>query len=358
MLVEMLVFLVTLTTPIFATSTLISVVQVFRHGQRTATNHYSNDPYSSSEYWPVGPGQLTNTGKTQHFRLGQYTRERYNATLPRAYASDYFYVQTTEVDRTHMSAQCNFLGLFPPTAAEQWNPDIAWSPIPIHPLDSNILSPLPLCKAYFEEQSRVLNNESYYKDIDKKYADLYDYLTIHSGDNVTSLSGVGSIFDSLFIENEFGYTLPSWTDAVFPEPITTLAGYSFQSSGYTTKLARLSAGTFLKEVIEHFEKMQQNTTSAHFFRMYSGHDFNIVQILSALGAYEPHVPYFASTIYFELWKSFLGTYHVNIYYKQKDVIKKITPKGCLQFDCNLSHLKKELHDVLIDSKTKAEECNL
>ncbi|XP_023020320.2 prostatic acid phosphatase [Leptinotarsa decemlineata] len=357
MLVEILVFLVTLSTPISATSTLISVVQVFRHGQRTSVDHYTNDPYSSSEYWPVGPGQLTNTGKTQHFKLGQYTRERYNASLPRAYASDFFYVQTTDVDRTHMSAQCNVLGLFSPTATEQWNPDIAWSPIPIHPLNSNVLAVFPNCAAYSREHSRVLEKEPYYNDIDKKYADLYDYLTVHSGVNVTSLSGVSSIFDSLFIENEFGYTLPSWTEEIFPEPLNTVAGYLFQSYGYGTKLARLSAGTFLKEVIEHFENKQQNIPSAQFFRMYSGHDFNIVQILSALGAYEPHVPYFASTIYFELWKSFLGTYHVNIYYKQKDVIKKITPKGCFQFDCGLSNLKKQLRDVLIDTNDKAKECS-
>nr|XP_023018946.1 prostatic acid phosphatase-like [Leptinotarsa decemlineata] len=357
MLVNILVLLVTLITPILATSTLISVVQVYRHGQRTPITHYANDPYSASEYWPVAPGQLTNTGKTQHFRLGRYTRERYNASLPSAYSSDFLHIQTTDVDRTHMSAQCNVLGLFPPTPTEQWNPDIAWSPIPIHPSDPNIILSLPKCEAYFEELNSVLVNETFYKDIDEEYRDLYAYLTEHSGENVSSVSGVSSIFDSLFIENEFGYTLPSWTEAVFPEPISTLAGYLYQSYGYSTKLARLSAGTFLNEVIEHFEKMRNNSSSAQFFRMYSAHDINIAQILSALGAYyEPHVPYFASTIYFELWKSFLGTYHVNVYYKQKEVIEKITPKGCLQFDCGLNNLKKQLSDVLIDINTKAKEC--
>ncbi|XP_074041696.1 lysosomal acid phosphatase-like [Leptinotarsa decemlineata] len=203
---------------------------------------------------------------------------------------------------------------------------------------------------------RVLENEPYYKDIDKTYAETYKYLTQYSGDNITSLSDIGDIFDTLFIENEFEYDLPPWTEAVFPEPLTTLGGYLFQSLGYSTTLARLGAGTFLNEVIDHFEKMRENPSSGQFFRMYSAHDNNIVQILSALGAYEPHAPYYASSIYFELRQANFGVYHVNIYYKQKDVIQKITPRGCFQFDCNLNNLKNQLSDVLINSDTWAEEC--
>ncbi|XP_023015258.2 prostatic acid phosphatase [Leptinotarsa decemlineata] len=353
MLLEVLVVIFSLVTPILSTSTLVSVVQVFRHGQRTPYAHYPNDPYSDSAYWPVSRGQLTNVGKTQHYRLGQYTRERYSNFLPEAYSEKFFSAQTTDIDRTHMSAQCNLLGLFPPTATELWNPDIAWSPIPVHPSNPTVMN--LWCPAKNREQNRVLKNEPYFQHIDKTYAETYEYLTKYSGVNVTSVNDVAIIYDCLFIENEFGYTLPAWSDAVFPEPLATLSGYSFQLSGYGTKLARLSSGAFLNEVIEHFEKMKENP-SGELFRMYSAHDSNIAAILSGLRSFKPHSPYFASTIYFELWRSFLGSYYVNIYYKQRDVVEKITPPGCLQFDCNLENLRNHLSDVLIDSVTLEKEC--
>nr|XP_023015292.1 prostatic acid phosphatase-like [Leptinotarsa decemlineata] len=299
--------------------------------------------------------ELTNVGKTQHYRLGQYTRQRYSNFLPNAYSEKFFFAQTTDVDRTHMSAQCNLLGLFPPTVTELWNTEIAWSPIPVHPSDPAVMSATSSCPAYYRKYNKVLKNEPYFQNIDKTYAETYEYLTKYSGANVTSLSGAGDIFDSLLIENEFGYTLPSWSDAVFPEPLATLSGYLFESFAYGTKLTRLSSGAFLNEVIEHFEKVKENS-SGELFRMYSAHDTNIATILSGLGSFKPHAPYFASTIYFELWRSFLGSYYVNIYYKQKDVVEKITPPGCLQFDCNLENLRNHLSDVLIDSPTLKKEC--
>ncbi|XP_023016140.2 prostatic acid phosphatase [Leptinotarsa decemlineata] len=356
MLVRSFIIIVSLTSPIWARATLISVVQVFRHGERAPINHYPNDPYKDVAYWPVGPGQLTNVGKTQHFHLGEYTRQRYINNLPAAYSNNFFYAQTTDVDRTHMSAQCNLLGLFPPTETERWNPDIDWSPIPVHPSDPNVINSYPNCPAYDAEQQRVTVEEPYFQKIDEQYRDTYEYISNYSGSNITTLQGIGTVFDSLFIENELGYTLPSWTQAIFPEPLATLEGLRFQSYVYNRKLMRLSAGPFLNEVIGHFEKMRKNSSTAEFYRMYSAHDFNIAQVLSSLGRFNPpRAPYFASTIYFELWE-FLGRYHVNIYYKDKDTIEKITPEGCWQFDCSLSKLKNTLSDILIDTDTLKNEC--
>lgn len=39
---------------------LITIQQVFRHGDRTPIQPYPNDPYRNASYWPVGWGQLTN----------------------------------------------------------------------------------------------------------------------------------------------------------------------------------------------------------------------------------------------------------------------------------------------------------
>jgi len=54
------------------------------------------------------------------------------------------HVQSTDYDRTLMSAYSNLAGLFPPAQSQVWNNDLPWQPIPVHtePIDSDIVSEL------------------------------------------------------------------------------------------------------------------------------------------------------------------------------------------------------------------------
>ncbi|GAB0184323.1 dnaJ subfamily C member 13 [Grus japonensis] len=104
---------------------------VFRHGDRTPIVNFPTDLHKESE-WPQGFGQLTKTGMQQLFELGQYTRKRYSNFLNSTYNRQEFYIQSTDYDRTIMSAQSYLSGLFPPTSSQIWNPEILWQPIPVH----------------------------------------------------------------------------------------------------------------------------------------------------------------------------------------------------------------------------------
>ncbi|CAH1183876.1 unnamed protein product [Phaedon cochleariae] len=337
-----------------AGSNLISVVQVFRHGQRTPIWYYENDPYADESYWPVTPGQLTTTGMQQHYTLGNFTRQRYDGWLG-SYSPQTFRAQTTDVDRTHMSAQCDLAGLFPSEGDQVWNTNIAWQPIPVHISDDGVMSSSKSCPAYTEELDRILLDGDYYQEINKNYNSVYEYITLNSGSKIASVTDATLVRDGLLIESEFGYALPDWTKSVYPEPLNTLGGYAFQSYAYNKKLARLSTGIFIDTVINYFDEMK-NSTSTPKYQMYSAHDTNIAQILSALGAFEPHVPYFASTIYFEL-RRLLGVYFINVYYKNGDTIEKIIVKGCLIFDCPLYKFKSLMEDIRLDTETREKECS-
>ena len=71
-------------------------------------------------------------GKEQHYELGQWLRDRYKGFLPEEYSRNYIHVQSTDVDRTLMSASCNLAGLYPPQSKQIWNKYMPWQPIPIH----------------------------------------------------------------------------------------------------------------------------------------------------------------------------------------------------------------------------------
>lgn len=92
--------------------------------------------------------------------------------------------------------------------------------------------------------------------------------------------------------------------------------------------------------------------------MWSGHDSNIASILNTLGAFDPHCPAFASTLYFEL-RNNSGQAVINIYHKDDDldVFEPITISGC-KFDCPLNDFTTVLSDYLVDIDTWESECSV
>lgn len=57
--------------------------------------------------------------------------------LPTVYNSSLVFVQSTDTDRTAMTASTFLAGAFPPKDKQIWNNDLMWIPIPIHSIPSN-----------------------------------------------------------------------------------------------------------------------------------------------------------------------------------------------------------------------------
>ncbi|KAJ6641619.1 Testicular acid phosphatase like, partial [Pseudolycoriella hygida] len=103
---------------------------IFRHGERNINKSFPKDPYKNESFWPGGFGALTNAGKKEVYELGKYLRRRYANLIGQHYSSDEFYIQSTDYDRTLMSAQVLAAGIFPPTGEQIWNENLIWQPIP------------------------------------------------------------------------------------------------------------------------------------------------------------------------------------------------------------------------------------
>ena len=76
--------------------------------------------------------------------LGQFLGDRYQGYLNASYMykREEIYIRSTDVDRCLMSAESDLAGLYPPTEAEKFDPDIAWQPIPVHtiPIEEDYVS--------------------------------------------------------------------------------------------------------------------------------------------------------------------------------------------------------------------------
>ena len=99
------------------------------------------------------------------------------------------------------------------------------------------------------------------------------------------------VFDDLFIEQVYNYTLPDWTSKpkkVFPEPMKSLRDLSFQLTTWNHELKRLRAGPLIQEMFNRAQnvvKQSLNTSISEDdelepkMKMFSGHDTTLARYM-------------------------------------------------------------------------------
>ncbi|XP_053988788.1 prostatic acid phosphatase-like [Hylaeus volcanicus] len=321
---------------------------LYRHGDRTPSHSYTNDPYNNQSIWPVPYGQLTNLGKHQHLLLGRWLRKRYSHLLNNLYSPYDIYVQSTDVDRTLMSAESHLAGLYPPSGNQVWD-SIQWMPIPVHtiPKDKdNVLAAEKYCPKYNYELQKVLNSPEI-KRINEENKDLYAYLTKKSGNKISSLRTVAELYDTLFIENLYNKSLPEWTKSVFPNKLEPLAAKSFTTDTYNKILQRLKSGNLLGEMIDHMEKKSKNALVPNRkVWMYSAHDETVANMLMTLNLFDPHCPPYTAMVLIELRVNLKNQYFVTVSYKNSSLEPHLlTLPGCIAL-CPLNQFIALTKDII------------
>jgi len=317
---QILVFFCTIQALVAIETSLETVVVLYRHGDRTPVQPYPLDPYKDRSNWPVGFGQLTPRGKMMQLNLGKFLRKRYGDILSDQYDENAIYVRSSDVDRTLMSAMSNLAGLYPPKKDQIWNPDLLWQPIPVHtvPLDEdNIIGNHAECPRL----ERLIDKVGDQPEIRKVIAEnqwVFNYLTKHTGKNISSLWDIDYIFDTLFIESVYNKPLPNWTTTVYPDKMKHMKDLSFKLSTYTDEMKRLRGGPIIQNILDHFNDYIAGKHQRKML-MYSGHDTTLSGLLNSLGMFEPPIgPPYASAILIELKKSTDGDqYFVTFSYRNE-----------------------------------------
>lgn len=339
-----------------ASPELVMVNVLFRHGDRTPVNPYPLDPYRNSSFWSTGWGQLTTVGMRQHYELGLWLRQRYISLLKNDYSKTDVYVQSTDVDRTLMSVESNLAGLFPPRGSRTFEPNLKWQPIPVHTVPEHLDHVLAMKKPCprYDAEFALARNLPEIKALEEQYQTVFKYLSLHTGSEVKTIENAEYIHSTLFIESLKNMTLPEWTKPVYPEPLRTIAQWSFALPAYTPELRRLKGGPLLKEWIEHFQKKRARTLEPdRKMFIYSAHDTTVANILSTLGVFHRHCPPYASTVLAELYK-IKENYYVSILYKNSSEARTLILPGCSEL-CELDKFVSLTKPVIPESWEK--ECH-
>lgn len=80
---------------------------------------------------------LIKAGKLKSYEFGRLFRQRYAKFLPVTCNSSFINVQSTDTDRTEMTASTFLAGAFPPVGIQIWNKELQWIPTPIRSIPAN-----------------------------------------------------------------------------------------------------------------------------------------------------------------------------------------------------------------------------
>lgn len=101
-------------------------------------------------------------------------------------------------------------GLFYPTEDEKWNDKILWNPVPVHTVPSkqdHILSAGKECPKYKATYDRYMKESEEVQRIYSEHAELFTFLSQHSGMNITTITDVYWLYNTLQIERDSNKTL-------------------------------------------------------------------------------------------------------------------------------------------------------
>lgn len=227
------------------------------------------------------------------------------------YSQDYMNIQSSVAERCIMSLQSFMAGFMPPQ--ENRNPlPIPWQPfgMKVIPREKDmILTMKKPCPKYDKMLNDFYTNATgAIKELNSKNRQLYDFLTKHTGKNITNLRDVEFLYNTLSIENDEGLKLPDWTDDVFPDKLRPLAERHLQLLTETPYMTLVKGGAMVTEITNGFlDKQMGSNHPDRRINIYSAHDVTLINTFKALGIVDQTTkkPDYSSALVFELHRSFI-----------------------------------------------------
>ncbi|XP_058793173.1 venom acid phosphatase Acph-1-like isoform X3 [Phymastichus coffea] len=328
---------------------LLSVI--FRHGDRTpnAEAIFPTDPNYHNDFFPIGHGGLTNSGKLRMYKLGEFLREKYQNFLGDVYYPELVSARSTDYARTKMSLQLALASLFRPSYLEKWHEMLDWQPVPFSyvPIPRDDLLATTSKPRYLAEKTRV----AMLPDIQARFRNLSEFmsqLTKLTGKNISGSFDITQIYDTLLSEDMMNLSLPSWAADMFPDGKLSEAALLFYDIiTYDTNVTESVAGKLMLEIQRNMLAMKSETREIRAkLLLYSAHETNIVGVLKALNTYKTHIPFYSSAVIIELWKEVDAYYVKVLYYLGNSTVLELQLPGCPDVLCSFDKFTSNVKDIL------------
>lgn len=290
------------------------------------------------------------------YNLGDNLRHRYLKLMPSNgfYSSKMIKVKSSWMDRTISSALSFLAGLMPPLDKRNILP-IPWQPVPVHSIprsQDDLIAQKRACPKYEEVyKDQMKSDEIRMLNIDKK--NLYRILSVNTGGNISSIADVESLHNVLEAEVAAGWTLPDWTENIFPKATLPLAERYLKLLTDTAFMKRIKGGPLVTEIIETMEGFKLNSNQ-RTISIYSGHDVTLVNVMNSLGILHQTSakPDYSAALTIELHHSLdhEDDMDVKIYYyfsSEDKYPKKIDIPDC-DSPCALTRFKKVMNGILVN----------
>ena len=345
-------------------TTLIKLAILHRHGDRVAEKTFKTDPFPCNDLniWPDGTGQLTIKGKKRMLDVGKFIRKRYSDFLDKDPLQ--VYSRSSPVNRCLNSAQLVLAGAYPPFGRLVFDQSIAWQPIPVHTesyaTEQMLITPSKMNCAASKVAKQLQKDTDEVKSYDQENWEFLQFVSKQSGNNVSSITKIHPVFDSLNIAQQNGKKWPDWvTEEVFAKVKLMDNKVDCINSG-TPLILRLDTGVFLHDVKHNFgtKIVKDNGEKKVFF--YSAHDSKLTPVLKALAIFDGKNPDYGSSLFFELHQLPDGKQVVRLYYvsdTESGEVHLMRTRGCpSSADCDVRTFFQGLADFVTDEETHADEC--
>lgn len=134
-------------------------------------------------------------------------RKRYRKLIGNSYSPNKVFIQSSDTDRTLMTAQCTSAGLFPPSESEIWNEKLHWQPTPVHTTNmdrDHLLFPYTNCPSYQKLLVEYMKSAEVTALLNKHKA-LLEFMEKNSGTPIRTLKDVVYLYDALHVESMKGF---------------------------------------------------------------------------------------------------------------------------------------------------------
>lgn len=371
------IFLLIIIQIFLSNSKLISVIEVNRHGARSAETF---PKYLNQQFWGINE-KLTHNGYRQHQLLGKYIRKKYIDTkfISDKYNERDFKIYSTPFQRTIFSANGFLSGLYPNYISKvnfhenqlkyinndiipniDFNVNFEEIPIEVLSYQENVLFNSWKCKLNGElikEESKDLN---LYPDVipisDDDIIETANYLRKYLllEDKIAELKKVKKSRKFIKKVNKYitgyFYLYGLNMEKVFPEKIVKVIKSSLVNKWYNgrikdTKMLKLSSSAFINKIIEIFANAIKGNKKFSKLNVFSAHDAIMANFFGNIfdekflrnmisksldneDYYKMFVPPFASNLIFELYKDdkLNNSYYVKILFNGK-VISNFPLRG-------------------------------